>query len=260
MRRNAADKVIEAYENYDLYFDKNSLLRVSPEGMITTQNTPIAYFAELEDRDGVYQDFLVITAQNFRSQSNWKKLKKQLADSANRHGYPVVFVKEIDIFYGEIENNAGNDWNQIISKEETFKKMIEIARYSQDKDIKTACCAFNENDELIAYTYNQEIAGGFVHAEQILLQYIDALQLGTVNTWLTLLEPCEHCLNSMVEAGAETIWFGHLHKDKWNTQSYIDLTNSIFARAITSYRGRPIVYRKYCSKAIEAFYKPKEEQ
>lgn len=258
MRKNAGQKIIDAYFNSDYYFTKNDKLRVDANGVITSQNTIIGYFDEREDKYGKYQNFLILTLQNFKSQPSWKTHKEQLAKAANEAGYKVIFVKTIDIFYGEIEEPK-SDVYKVIPLSQSYKELLEVAKYSQDEDIKTACCGIlleDMEDVVIGYTYNQKIDGEFIHAEDILCEYCNLFNY-KINKVVSLLEPCCDCLKKMIELGVEIIIFSQLHKNKWNTTEYIDYTSSIFSKIEKSKSGKPIIYRRNSNELVTKFYRSK---
>lgn len=264
MRKNNAEETLFSYG--DFYYRKNNPIRISNEGIITSQNTIIGYIYDGEVSNGeMYYNFLVLTMQDFKSQKSWKTHKKQLAEAANKCGYMVIFVPNIDIFTG-FENNESLSSSQSFGVRyyqtfpEIFEGLIKVAKYSQDNDLQTACWAaisdkFAESDCIFAY--NQLIDGEYVHAEEILCRYLECKTYES-RLFVTLLEPCVDCLQRMVNAGAETIFFGHTHKKKWDTREYIDYTNNIFYREVKSNRGRPIVFRKWCNSKVDKFYAPKE--
>lgn len=263
MRITAGQKVINAYENYEFYFGRNDTLRVDINGRITSQGTIIGYFESCEDNKGNYHDYMILTLRNFKSQPNWKTHKKQLAKAANSSGYKVIFVPDIDIFYSEIPvKPKDNIWYEPMSLDKIYKDLIEVARYSQDKDIKTACCVIKEGygeqeDEVRAYSYNQFINGEFIHAEEVVEEFCRFL--GYVQTYyVSLLEPCYNCLKKIVKSGANKIIFAKLHKNKWNTNDFIELTNKIFSKTIKSSSGKPITFKKIENNKVNSFYKAKE--
>ena len=138
-----------------------------------------------------FNQILVITMQDFKSQPSWKIHKKQLAKAANNWGYEVVFIPEIDIGFGQANYQTSHKpkgYNEYVDD------LIKVAKYSKD-DIKTACVAINSIanvDTILSYSYNQFIDGEWKHAEDILCR---SLQYKPTKFYC-LLEPCEHCLKN----------------------------------------------------------------
>ena len=267
MRKGIADKLVEAYLYpkpygiYNLFYDYKTSLNLDINGRIWSQHTPMGYFESVEDTQGIWHDFLVLTLQNFRSQPNWKKQKKQLAWAANKAQIPVVFVDVLDIFYGEMQTRFLKQL--VITKR--YDALLEVAKYSQDTDIKTACQAsqiiYNEDykDEAIVFSYNQLINNEFVHAEQIVCEWLDCHKEYRANDFTCLLEPCADCIKRMINSEAEYIWYAYSHKAKWNTFDYIQLTNDIHSGLITTNEGYKIKYAKYFIKQVNKFYEKKKE-
>lgn len=256
MRRSTVEETLLAWLNGTVFYRKGNTLRITTDGLILSHNTPMGYIISEEDSNGIYQNFVILTAQDFKSQNNWKTQKRQLANAANKFGYMVLFVPYIDIFMG-YENNcqsSGNPYDQTFDK--TFETLIKVAKYSQDEDIQTSCMSII-NDELAAsdsiVSYNQLIEDEFVHAEEILCKYLECKHYES-NLFVSLLEPCVDCLKRIINCGADTIFFGYPHKQKWNTQEFIEYTNSIFIREIKSNKNRPIVFKKWLNKKVDKFY------
>ena len=99
---------------------------------------------------------------------------------------------------------------------DNYKDLIEVAKYSTDPDIKTSCL----------------ICSGY--------------------TVLSLLEPCFDCLHKLIEQGANRIYFSQLHKDKWNTEDYIQLTNDIWANQLGLLY--PVKYDRLENSLVTKFY------
>ena len=250
-----ATRIFEQFYNGD-YAHKGDQIRLIDDE-IYSKGTLIGKIENLEYYDGEYELFLVLSLQTFKSQKNWKTHQKQLAKAANETGVPVIIVPELDIGFG-LEEKASDP--EIITYQDVVKQLINVAKYSQD-DVKTAVCAikpgfFVRKDKVIAYTYNQYIDGKWQHAEQILCKYLECAQQvydGPIR-YCSLLEPCEKCLSTMIEYSADQIEYGALHKDKWNTDKYIQLTNDIYTKDVRSNSNRPIHYYKVNNKYVNKFY------
>ena len=143
----------------------------------------------------------------------------------------------------------------IIRAVDCYPKLIEIAKYSQDNDIKTAACFISRtgtvDDRPFVYSYNQSIDMCMVHAEEVCLMYYDiyaenegSLDLDAVS----LLEPCVKCLTNMIDAGIKRIAFGYAHKEKWNTDEYWQVVDDIHARIYNT------VYERIKDKSVDKFY------
>ena len=106
--------------------------------------------------------------------------------------------------------------------------------------IKTAAVLI-AGSEILGYTYNQDLDEGMVHAEEIICKYIRLLDKTNEDedldpirhyTVFSMLEPCYNCLVKLISHNVDIIHFSHLHKDKWNTEEYIQFTNDIFNKEI----------------------------
>ena len=174
---NNADRIFEQYMNGD-WGKPMDKIRLR-EQTILSEGTPIGYIYEYEDYEYT-ERIVLLTLQNFKSQRSWKTHRKQLAAAANKAGFPVLFVDKLDMGFG-IEYD--------IAEDTIPNKLLEVARYSQDSDIRTAACATLYYDEEYEseryskiYSYNQLIEGEFVHAEDILCRYIESLGLTRIRT------------------------------------------------------------------------------
>ena len=261
MSSNAA-RIFEQYYNGD-YAHSGDQIRLRDDDILS-QGTIIGRIESLEVGEDYYEQFLILSLQNFKSQKNWKTHKKQLAKAANKAGLPVIIVPELDIGFGLDERQV--DYIVPISFDDIIaKQLIEVAKYSQDEDIKTAACAIlpgycMKQDKVLAYSYNQYIDGEFRHAEDILCSYISCInEYEDSITYYSLLEPCYDCLKLLINACAENIKFAACHKDKWNTIPYIQYTNDIMNKDIKSNSGRPIIYEKVSNKYVNKFYKLEEK-
>lgn len=248
-----AERIFEVYFNGG-YFKNSDKLRLvqGPSTLIYYKGTMIGYIIDEEyeplDR---YIQMVVLTLQDYKSDKSWKRTKQELAKAANKYGLAVLFVPEFDIGFGV------NKFKQQID-DYYCEDLIKIAKYSQDKEIKSACCAINLDDKLtetMVYSYNQRIDDEYVHAEDIICSYLILRK----DVWhklrfISMLEPCYNCLRGMVECGAEDIRFVQLHKSEWDTLEYIQLTNDIFNKTIVSNSGRRVLYIKIPNNRVDKFY------
>lgn len=257
---NTGERAIDHYMNGYFFYQNSSGLKLDLEGRITSSNTPMGYIVNGEGIDGMCQDFLVLALQNYKSQKNWETQKKQLAHAANKNGMIVIF-KYLNEFEDENETeldkkNPYNAFNE--NYDVCCKNLLNIAKFSQDKDVKTAAvCNTDENKkETLLFSYNQLINGTYIHAEDAICRYLDSCNQEAY-TFITLLEPCKDCLEHMIDTGAEQILFTQMHKPKWNSPEFIQATNDIFNKTTLSKRNRPIRYAKINNKRVESFYKKK---
>ena len=145
-------------------------------------------------------------------------------------------------------------------------QLIKVAKYSQDEDIKTACCVTLYYEDLGTdrpgklFSYNQLIDGEYIHAEEVVLNYIESLGIEKIRCIHSMLEPCYNCLAKTVDFKPQYIVYFQNHKVKWDTWDYIQLSNDLFAGQYrTEVNGRPyrIEYSKLHDKLIDKFYKEK---
>ena len=247
------------------YHPKGDRLRIEPSGNITDRGTPIGYIIE-DCVDDMWLKYLVLPYDDFRSDKSWKKHKLQLARAANNFGIRVVFVDEWDIGFND---GTAFTWTKpIFSNEELLERLIKVAKYSQDKDIKTAaCCTTTDSrtpehceDSIIAYTYNQLLnEDSFIHAEKVLVDYVKLLKQTGISVkskrWISLYEPCANCVKTMIDEDASCIVFGIEHKKKWDTEEYIELTNKLSMKAMRDTKNMVVYYYMWKNRKVYKFYK-----
>ena len=251
--------MLEAYLSGSYFhWNKRCTLRIDNNGIITSQNTPMGYITEIEDEYGMYKTFMILTLQNFKSQSNWSKQKMQLALAANKQDIMVLFVLHVDIFMNYENNDSNVQSSGTLSYKtinETFKDLIKVAKYSQ-ADIKTSAVVYLNDDSNVhqeLYSYNQRIGYNYISAEEVLCKYCQCVQ-SLPECFICLLEPCINSLKDMIYLGTEEIYYGQMHEYKYNTPEYFEYTNEIFNKTIKSYRNRPIVFRLIHDKNVDKFY------
>lgn len=249
MRTTNVEKIFYAYTDGSVYYNKSDKLRLDENNRIIDNGTPIGFFDERynEETDS-FDNFLILTLQDFKSQPSWKNHKKQLALEANKQGFYVLFVPLIDIGFGinPMSMYLRTSLNSIVND------LLKIAKYSQDEDIKTACIGLDYENKVYVYTYNQLIFGEIEHAEIVLTKYLRNLNSGI--TVYSLLEPCTKCIRAMRDAGAYAIWYSHPHKAKWNTYEYIQLTNDIWTKRYLAFDGMALSYNILAHPKIDKFY------
>lgn len=249
MRQTNAQRVIENYVNCSLWAEPKDQIRIDKNYEIASRGTPIGKIVDGEISEDWWATFLVLTLQDFKSQPNWRTHKRQLAQAANENGLYVVFVDQLDMGFG-VRDTSGT---KATETEEVYKTLTKIAKYSQDQDLQTAAMCFKDGN-IFAASYNQLVEGRMMHAEDVLCKYCLALDEDEMLDWQMLLEPCFDCLDSMIQLGAQQIIYAENHKPKWNTASYIQLTNDVFAGLVTSPRGHKIKLRKVATKETIKFY------
>jgi tRNA(Arg) A34 adenosine deaminase TadA len=254
-RETNAEKIITGCYVGGYFGSKSDKLRLI-DNIIYDIGTPIGKFVEWFDEvKDEYAQLLILTMQDFKSQPSWKTHKKRLAHAANAQGLPVIFVPQIDIGFGVSESI------HLLSDD-----LIKVAKYSQDDDIKTAAVLM-AGQEILAYTYNQDLDEGFEHAEAVLCKYIRLLDKNNSEegldpirhyTVFSMLEPCYNCLVKLISHNVDIIHFSHLHKDKWNTEEYIQFTNDIFNKEVRTEYNYPVSYHRNIEAKIEKFYEVKK--
>lgn len=264
MRETNAERVISNFVMSKTYHPKTDKLRIGERGEIYDSGLRIGQFEEGTVGD-TWMKFLRLPLEDHFDK--WKKYKLQLAREANKWGIIVIFEKEFDIGFGPDDTKS-----EYYKTADLFEELIKITKYSQDKDLQTAACAtFVDSrlsepryDGIVAYSYNQLLnEETWLHAEQAVVNYyrylIDNESACPVpRRWLTLLQPCEHCLQAMLDVGATDIIYGHPHKDKWNTYGYFEIVDKLTAKKIIQPEMfLPTLYRKVEHKKVEKFYRRK---
>ena len=254
-RETNAEKIITGCYIGGYFGNKADKLRLI-DNIIYDMGTPIGKCLDKFDETmDEYSQLLILTMQDFKSQPSWKTHKKKLVKAANAQGLPVIFVPQLDMGFGKTEITQ---WST--------DELIKVAKYSQDEDIKTAAVLM-AGQEVIAYTYNQDLDEGMVHAEDILCKYIRLLDQANEEDGLdpikhytvySMLEPCYNCLVKMIGHNVDIIHFSHLHKDKWNTEEYIQFTNDIFNKDVRTEWNYPVSYHRNAINKIEKFYEVKK--
>lgn len=249
---NNAERVIGHYITTWSFYARSDKLRMQEDLTITSCGTPIGKIIQGEvNLLNEWADFLVLTAQDFKSQPSWRAHKRALAKAANEAGLLVVFVPQLDIGFG-VGGQSYED-KEIYAVNKT---LLKIAKYSTDPDIKTAAVCFKEGD-ILALSYNQFVNDTWQHAEQVLVDYAQTIDRNTCDLldWQMLLEPCTNCLSSMIKVGAQSMIFSQKHKQKWDTDEYIDMTQDIFNGKLRSLNGHKICLRKLNDPMVDKFYK-----
>lgn len=251
---NNAERIFEQYMNGD-WGKPMDKLRLRGQDILS-EGTPIGYIYEYEDYDEYTEKIVILSLQNFKSQRSWKTHRKQLAAAANKAGFPVLFVEQLDMGFGLTYDIAIDNVENVL---------VEVAKYSQDDDLKTACCALlyfdnNEDTPSKVYSYNQLIDGEYIHAEDVVARYIESRGITKVRAVYSMLEPCDNCLQKIVDLQPQYIFYYKNHKLKWDSWKYIQLSNDLFRgkyRTEVNGKSYKIHYDKIHHNKIDKFYKEK---
>lgn len=274
-RLNNAQRIINMYITDSWLMHKGDKLRLA-DTTIYDKNTPIGFFKEIFSlkTDGC-DTYLILSAENYKSNPNWKRHKKELASAANEAGILVIFVPQLDMF-----DSIGEPLTEAVllgEIEYLSKKLIDIAKYSNCEKIKSASVIIDRGDiadnnlpQIVAYSYNQKIFGDIIYAEDILQNYIMYGEYSYIR-WLfdytiySLLEPNYHCLSRILQNGIYDIGYYQLHWKEWNTEYYIQLVNDIQTGDIRSLDNNQKISYAYCKsikseKWVDKFYKELEDK
>lgn len=260
MKETNTERVILNYVMGKTYQPKSDRLRLI-DNEIYNHNTRIGYFYE-DSLDGEWLKYLILPLQDFKRDPSWKKHKIQLAHEANKFGIRVVFDNDFDIGLGNNEPNI-----EYFGDTELIEDLLKVAKYSQDKEIKTAACTttidprdYNSPifDRVIAYSYNQLLnEDSWLHAEKAVSDYV-LLMCERPKRWVTLLQPCEHCLKSILDTEATYITYAYPHKDKWNTDGYFELVDKLCNNCKRYYQSTslnlPVFYGRTHNVKVNKFY------
>lgn len=190
------------------------------------------------------ENIVMLTLQDYMLP---ERVRKSLVIAANQNELLVVFAPILDIGFGLPEP-------MYLSAHSLKKLLSKVAKYSQD-DVKTAAIV-GDGYYGVHYTEycpqlltcNQLLEGHSdkYHAESTLVNALELEPDLCTNElyWLMDLEPCEDCLRAICETNSLYVGYLTPHKDKWNTEGYIQLVNDIDIKKIRNKRGFPIKYEK----------------
>lgn len=268
MSKKNVIKVLDDYFMQNAYYTAKDRLRLRDNREIVNCGTLMAYIHEDYVDDYNANTYLIVTLQDYKSQPSWKRDKQELIEIASspEYGMRIIFVPELDIGFGKKPNEHVIDFHKVLFE----NYLLKAAKFSKD-NIKTAVAAIIpakgnlSDDELVAITYNQiDLDGEVLHAEKILTEYLNSLsEYNAINEYIfvSILEPCYECLNAMLECKGSKIYWAYNHKDKWETDEYIQLTNDIWAPNIRHpITNRPITYFKLLNLKINKFMEKNEEK
>lgn len=250
MTKRTAKLAIDRLNGEYVQFAKNSDIRAD-DSNIYYHNLLIAQ----TDKEA-YGNRLLVSLQNFKTEPKLRKAKQDIVKAAVDTGYEIIFVPELDLGFGVDEAHD-------VSVGNLEKLLVEVAKYSEE-DIKTAAVAYMENEDgtrkILGLAFNQkdtyEYDNTVIHAEQVLCNYIQDLQLygDEKLRFYSLLEPCEKCLRRMVANQACGIYYFVNHKAKWDTPEYYQLCNDIWSKTILqNYYETPIKYTKLFRVYVDKF-------
>jgi tRNA(Arg) A34 adenosine deaminase TadA len=268
MSKKNVRTVLDNYFTGSAYYSRSDRMRLDGNE-IYDRHTIMAYIHEdTSDQDSYnVPTYLITTLQDFKSQSTWKQDKKDLIEAALVEGFGIIFVPQLDMGFGFNTKHYVQWYPPIDIEKEVIPLLIKAAKFSKE-DIKTAVAAIIpghgiSEDTIIGIAYNQlGLDGNVIHAEKILTDYIKSLDNEVEEyIFVSLLEPCQDCLEAMLDCNARSIIYTYSHKDKWNTPRYIQLVNDIFTRDIThNVNNKPILYDLvYYDKAYKFMEKNEEK-
>lgn len=256
-RQNNAERLLDNF-GWEYYGYKNDKLRVQGDTILDT-HTPIGKIVgRFNDEKDEYEQYLLLTMQDFKSQPSWRNHKLQLAKAASTRYTSVIFVPEIDIGFGDESTDMSVD----IDLDKIYKDLLKVVKYSQDIEFKNACCAIilgygEAPNKIVAYTYSQDFGGDSItSAQRILCDYINFIDPLLQNEYIfvSLREPDSKGLSAMIQTGAIKIYYSQKQNSNWVISDYVQLVNDIFTREIRGKNNRPIIYKRKPNDKVEKYY------
>lgn len=251
MRSNWAEELVNAYLYRRTYFNKANSIKLDEDNRVYDRNTIMAYFWESPD---YYDDegglracefnlgpFMIVTLQNFKSQSSWKTHKEKLIKAAIDAGIFVIFVKEIDMFEGEPINDAA-----IYYKPTHPEDYVSILKYLLTFTFKDAGClvapgfGINE-DTLVGCAVPQH---GYTPTEILLCYYAsqdEKIKSNYVNI-ITIKELNSSDIRYCIHDNVSRLNFVISQPEDYSNKS--QLLNDIWSQQITVNDGVPIKWNK----------------
>ena len=244
-------RMFDSYLDASYYYHKGDSLRINDNGVILDNGTPIAYLESKYDvHEDIYQQYLVVTLQVFKSQQSWRSHLKNIAKYAmNNLGYRVIFVPEIDMGFGvnDAELSTFVHYNQMIKLKEWFKQEpIAIV-----KEI------INDNNEVIGnktyYSFNQVLNDKVVYGATILSTYLsDDLYTDTYKI-VSLLELDEYSSVHLLEYGTISSFTYAIANDN-KSPGRLQLVNDILSKRIRNQYNKPIQYKCIKNTRVTKLY------
>ena len=244
-----AERIFEQYMNGD-WGKPNDKIRLRGQE-IMSEGTIIGHIHEYEDEYEYTRRIIIFTLQNFKRHRLWKTHRKQLVIAANKAGFPVIFVDQLDMGFGIMFEET---------EENMTKTLVEVSKFGQDK---TACCAKLYYDDAgpdysaKIYSYNQIIDGESYEAEQIVLDYLESVGIERLERFYTIVEPRYNILYNLLQLKPKQILYYKLHDLKKDTRNYMQLTNDIFNGMFKTENNVKIKYNYYKDKYVEKLYEEK---
>lgn len=255
---NNAKRIIEQYR-YGGYALPKDQLRLDNMDNIYCNGTLIGKFISLDMYD-YCDNYLILSLQSFKSQKNWKTYQKQLAHAANEEGIPVIFISELDIGFDTKKSSC----LQYYDYDSQVDNLLQVAKYSE-LPLKESCCAIlrlNDRDEILAYTYNQNLVESPISCFKILTSYIEGLRLSEqwfeqteINYYSTIRPEVPDILNMLDNYAIKILYGAILNDNWWHDSDDILLSTQLETKERLSYNNKPIRFNKVDNTKINKFYK-----
>lgn len=239
-RTTNIERMFNSYLDAAHYYHKGDSLRINDEGVILDNGTPIAYLESKYDiHEDIYQQYLVVTLQVFKSQQSWRNHLRNIADYAmNILGYRVIFVPEIDMGFGV--NNAE------LSTITHYYQMLKLKEWFKQEPITVVEEQINDNNEVIGnktyYSFNQPINDKLILGSIILSSYLHEDIYDNEYKIVSLLELDEHSLIHMLEYNTISSFTYAVERDDM-TYGRLQTINDILSKRIRNQYNRPIQYK-----------------
>lgn len=244
--RTNADRMFSRWYDGGWYYRKDDSIRLLEDNTIVDYNTPIGKlvddaYDELSDR---YIQFVILTMQQFKGQKTWKSHKLQIAKSANKFGFPVIYVPQIDMGFGVNEVMTYNNLDGI------YNDLLTLA--NQHKTDKVAVLIKYDGDlETLMYATEQDFGANEIASPVEVFKYNLSVNESNL-TYISLIEPSANEINELVELGVSRIYFGiPLEKP---LSYHIDIVNSILVKNTRDTNGLPIKYHRMRNIKVNKWY------
>lgn len=161
MKENNFVRLFDHYHTGNTYYKKTDALRYDiNDSSIKDHGTIIGYIVS-NYTDDFYEDFMLISARNYKRDPSSQRRKQSLVQEAMKDGFFVIFVPELDIGFGLTEKK----YNQ--------EKVIDLLLKMRPMHYQTidGVCIYSE-DQVIGYTFAQR---GYSAAE-IMCYYLEAIE------------------------------------------------------------------------------------
>lgn len=226
---NSGEKIIYKYLNGERWFNKKDKLMLTKQDVIMDYNAPLGYFEAIEINDR-YIHFLVLTLQNFKSNKNWQRYKKQLIKAASYSLINVIFVNQIDIFEDDVYNT-----NDSLSLRVLDKVIIDIMKLTDARNGAIIC-----GSNMLRFNTYYSYCQNDYSAIELLLYFISDKNLNNLQI-ISLIEPNEEELLLLIDNKVNSIKFYKTLSQYSNEQ--IQIVNDILNKDI-KVNNSPIRYNK----------------